>query len=288
MNTSASPTNLVNQVVDLISLPEIYLEVRKLLDDPDAALSDIADVINVDPNLTGRILRLANSAYCGFAAKIETVNRAMTMLGTQQIHDIVLSTSIARSFSNVSEEVEDMESFWRSCVVSGSSAKLIADSRDILDSERMFTAGLLAHVGRLVLLMFQPDTIKEAYAKASSEMVSVSRALQDELGYHDGDIAGELLTRWRLPDTLVSLIRHHVHPEEGETANISEESGIVHVASAIADMKKFQLDFDGLILRLNENVWQSLGLERDTLSNLIEDSESLAGEITEQFLPDAA
>ena len=284
MSSHSSTTELVNTIIDLISLPEIYLKVRELLNDPASSMADIAAVVSVDPNLTSRILRLANSAYCGFRAKIDTVNRAMTMLGTQQVHDIVLSTSIARSFSKIPTDAMDMEVFWRSSVICGACSKVLSDQRGILDSERMFTAGLLAHVGRLVLFMLHPGVIQEAYAKAASD-VPIAHSIDATLGFNDADIAGELLERWGLPTTLVQPVRHRARPERiGQDAG-SAEAEILHVASAIADMRYFRSDLETLIDQVDESIWTDLDLQPERLEQILAYADSLAEEITEQFLP---
>ena len=288
MDSKISSSSLVQKAADLISLPEIYLKVRELLDDPNSSLADIADVINVDPNLTSRILRIANSAYCGFKTKIETANRAINMLGTQQIHDLVLSTSVAKAFSSIPEEIVNMEKFWRCSVICGASAKVIADSCNILDSERMFTAGLLAHIGRLVLFMSLPKAIEEAYAQAFQGDVTIAQAIENQLGFSDAKVAGDLLSHWKLPDTLVNPIRYQTYLEISIEDLSAEEVAIVHVASAIADMHEFQLDTDVMITSLNEAAWNVLELDRDKLLDLIDDAESLSNEITEQFLPEPA
>jgi len=275
-------------VKDLFSLPEIYLRVRELLDDPNSSLSDIADVISVDPNMTSRILRIANSAYCGFAAQVGTVPRALSLLGTQQIHDLVLSTSVARSFTKIPEQVVDMKKFWRTSVICGAGAKVIADHREILDSERMFTAGLLSHIGRLVLYLRLPNVIQEVYELHPQQGVSISLALEDRLGFSDADVAGELLSAWNLPDSLVDPIRHHIHPALGNTEFALEEAAIVHVASAIADGRNHELDSDRLIQCLDEAAWLTLELTREKLMELMTDSESLANQVSEMFIPELA
>ena len=283
MKPRTSPASLALEVKDLFSLPEIYLKVRGLLDDPNSSLSGIADVISVDPNMTGRILRIANSAYCGFAARVETVQRALGLLGTQQIHDLVLSTSVARSFSRIPEQVVNMEKFWRTSVMCGASAKIIADHRDILDSERMFTAGLLTHIGRLVLFLRLPSVIQEVYTLAPEQDISISQALEEKLGFSDSDVSVELLSAWNLPDSLVEPIRHQGHPGSCNTEFALEEAAIVHVASAIADAHDLELDSDRLIQRLDETAWMTLELTREKLMELMTNSESLANEVSEIF-----
>lgn len=281
-----TPAKLASEVTNLVSLPEIYLKVRQLLDDPKSSLVDIANVVAVDPGLAGRVLRIANSAFCGFAFRIETIPRAMSMLGTQQIHDLVLATSVARSFSGIPKQLVDMARFWRSSVLCGASAKTIADTCNILDSERLFTAGLLAHVGRLALYLRLPEPTREAHAEAAQKSISLQKAIENKLGFDDADVAAELLSAWKLPDSLVEPVRHHTRFPCNEGPAL--EAAILHVASAIADMRDLRLDTDEMIRRLDETAWLTLKLNRDSLLALITDSESLASDITEQFLPERA
>jgi HD-like signal output (HDOD) protein len=286
VNSPTTPATLAREVLDLVSLPEIYLKVRELLDDPGSSLADIAQVISVDPGLTSRILRIANSAFCGFAAVIETVPHAMSLLGTQQIHDLVLATSIARAFSGIPEELVNMEQFWRTSVLCGAHAKVIADNCGILDSERMFTVGLLAHVGRLVLYLRLPTAMREAHVDASQKGISIPQALENKLGFDDAAVAGELLFTWKLPDSLVEPVRQHTHPVGLRDGDLG--TAIVHVASAIADTRDLHLDADVLIRSLDETAWLALELNRESLSDLRADSEKLANDIVEQFLPEPA
>lgn len=85
-----SAEQLVESTVDLVTLPAVYLRARERIDDPDSSLGEVAEVIGQDPAMTARLLRIANSAFFGFAARIETVGRAVNILGTQQVHDLCL------------------------------------------------------------------------------------------------------------------------------------------------------------------------------------------------------
>jgi HD-like signal output (HDOD) protein len=286
VNSQTTPATLAREVLDLVSLPEIYLKVRELLDDPDATLVDVARVLSVDPGLASRILRIVNSAFCGFATPIETVPHAVTLLGSQQIHDLVLATSIARAFSGIPEELVNMEQFWRTSVFCGAHAMVIADKCGIPDSERIFTTGLLAHVGRLVLYLHLPTAMREAHVDAFQKGISISQALDDQLGFDDAAVAGELLSAWKLPDGLVEPVRNQTHPERHRDGDLG--TAIVHVASTISDTRDLHLGTDELIQRLDETAWLALEQNRESLSDLVTDGTRLASNIVDLFLPDPA
>ena len=151
----------------LISLPDIYLRLRSVLDDPDFSMSEVADVISRDPGMTARLLRLVNSAYFGLAAKIETVTRATSLLGTQQVHDLVLATSVADTFEGMSSEVMDMQRFWRRSIHCGILSRQLANKCNVLDSERLFVAGLLRDIGHLVMYQTIPLQSQQAMEQSA-------------------------------------------------------------------------------------------------------------------------
>ena len=122
----------------LISLPDIYIQLKAVLDDPNYALADIEAVIEKDPAITARLLRMVNSAYFGLAVEISTVNRAINLLGTQQIHDLVLATSVSETFTGIPDDIMNMQQFWRHSVFCAAASRVLAAACNVLDSDRLF------------------------------------------------------------------------------------------------------------------------------------------------------
>ena len=121
--------DLLGKKVELPSLPVVYDRLVTVLDHPRSGSADIARVISGDPSLTARLLKVVNSALFSFARKIETVTQAVTMVGTNQIRDLALATSVTTLFQDVPKELVDLKSFWRhslGCAVVG---RLIASER---------------------------------------------------------------------------------------------------------------------------------------------------------------
>lgn len=288
MNTQITPATLALEFVDLVSLPEIYLRLRELLNDPDYSLIDIADVISLDPALTSRLLRVANSSLYGFSTKVEKIPHAVSLLGTQHIHDFVLATSVVRSFAGVPSGLLNMQKFWRCSVLCGTAAKIFAEKRDFLDSESMFTIGLLAHVGRLVLYLRLPTNISEAYSIASQKGIPLSRTLERRLGFNDADLTGALFSAWKLPDSLIAPIQHCVDLSTQADEPYFEKACIVHVASTIADREDYGQDLEDMISGMDNIAWRYLELDLESVQELITAAESLANDITGQFIPESA
>lgn len=224
-------SELVDRVTHLVSLPDIYLRVQQLIDDPKTSLGDIGEVIGSDPALTARLLKIANSPFFGLAAKIETVTRAIAIMGTQQLHDLLLATSVAATFDRLSEPHMDMNRFWSHSIRCAVSARLLAFECNVLDSERLFVAGLLHDIGHMVMYQLLPQQSTEA-ANGSLATPQARPGIERELfGFDYAEVGSALLSAWHLPAMLTETVAHQNEPHRAESFPF--ETAIVHVATVI-------------------------------------------------------
>jgi len=114
---------IVKDIEDLVSLPSVFIQINQLIDDPKCTSAQIGDIISQDPNLTVRVLRIANSPMYGLRAEIDTVNKAVTVIGMKRIRDLVLATSAVDAFESIPNELITMENFWMHSVYCGLMAK---------------------------------------------------------------------------------------------------------------------------------------------------------------------
>ena len=150
-------SELVENSIQLFSLPDIYFELRLVLDNKNSSLMDIVAVIKNDPAMTMRLLRLANSPFFGFASKIETLDRAINLLGAKQVHDLALSAYVISASNNIKIDRAILEKFWFDSLRSAVIARALAVHCNVIDSERLFVAGLLHNVGHLVMYSQIPE-----------------------------------------------------------------------------------------------------------------------------------
>lgn len=226
--------DLISKSLKLVTLPDVYLRAKAVLDDPDSSAQDMARAIEYDPAMTARLLRIANSAFFGFAASVETVSRAVSLLGNQQIHDLVLATSLANVFKGVNPAVMDMDKFWHDSVYRAVAAKLLAAHCNVLDAERLFVAGLLADIGHLLMFGQIPEQTQAAAQTAVAAHRRLYRVEREVIGFDYAEVGGELLAAWRLPESLQQTVRHHAEPARAEEFEL--ETAIVHVADALNAM----------------------------------------------------
>lgn len=284
--TKRTAASLAREIHDLVSLPEIYVRIKQLVDDPKASLIDVADAISVDPGLTARLLRLANSAFFGLRVKIETVPRAITLLGVRQVHDFVLATWVMRSFAGIPPALVDMRQFWESSVLCGAAARSLARRCRVPEADRLFVVGLLAQVGRLVLYLRLPDLEEAILGAAEREGRPVAAVEREVLGFDYAAVGAELLASWSLPATLVEPIRHHTVPAMERAYPL--ETAVIHTAVRLADVPADGPDPASLVAQLDGGAWRRLGLPAEAVVEIHAEAASFARDAAEVFLPSAS
>lgn len=224
---------LVACIDRLATLPDVYMKIRAALDDPDVSIPEVADVIATDPSITAALLRLANSAFYGYARKIDTITRAVSLIGLEQVHDLVLATSVTALFSGIRPQRMDMARFWRDSVRRGLLAKEAARLVRGVSAERLFVSGLLADAGHLVMYVAVPDLmalVLDAPVDDGDTLVDVERRI---IGCDFAEVGAALTASWQLPVSFGVLIGSQLQPASaGEYAKAAALLNLVGVTAA--------------------------------------------------------
>ena len=230
-----SVESLIKNVTGLVSLPEVAMRVNTMVDDPECSVDDVARVIETDPSLSARMLGIANSAMYGFSKEISTVARAVTVLGTRQIRDLILATAAAKAFENMSNDLISIDDFWHHSIYCGLLAKHIAVAKKIRHAETMFMAGLLHDIGHLIMFNQIPEQIQQILLETlqpdADELFEIERR---DLGFDHTEVGGALARLWTLPPILQETIEFHHEPQRA--TEFAEEVFITHVANRVASL----------------------------------------------------
>jgi HD-like signal output (HDOD) protein len=274
-------TEVVSRVTTLTSLPEVYLRVRNLVEDPRASLGDLVTVISTDPGLTARLLKVANSPLYGFGGRVATLSRAVAMLGMQQVHDLVLATSVTRAFARVSPRLVNMATFWRKSVFCASVARLVAVRCNVLDVERLFVEGLLREVGHPVLYQELGELASRALERALLTGIEVDQAERELLGFDFAEVGAELLRAWDLPQSMQTVVRHHLRPGLAEASQL--ETAIVHLAAKLTEAR--QSDQPGMDnVSIDPVVWEQTRLDPTSAASFAREATALSAAAAELVL----
>ena len=236
------PETLVIDVATLVSLPEVVLRINALVDDPKSSAEDIGRVVAQDAALTARLLTLANSAMFGRQRKIDTVGRAIAVLGTRQVRDLTLGLSAVRAFSGIPNELVSMGSFWHHSVLCAVAARLLAGECARGRPDSSFVAGLLHDIGQLVLFNKLPEQSRKALLMSidAPNEPDLHVCEREILGFDHAAIGGALARRWRLPPNLVECIEFHHDPARAQSHPL--EVAIVHLANTAAALAETESD----------------------------------------------
>ncbi len=152
-----TPQLLIKDSLQLFSLPDIFFQISEMINDPRFSVKDIGLVIGKDPALSARLLKIVNSSFYGFQSRVDRVSRAVTIVGVEELKNLVLATSVVAKFNNIPTELVDMTDFWLRSVKCGLITKFLAIENSVLHHERLFLTGLLHNLGSLVFYYKLPN-----------------------------------------------------------------------------------------------------------------------------------
>lgn len=282
-HVKTTPYDLVSGVVRLVSLPEVCIRVNEMLEDPRVKSVDIGQVISQDTGLTARLLKIVNSAFYGFPARIETVSRAVTVIGLRELRGLILAASAVEAFSKIPNDVLNMVKFWRHSVYCGVVAQLLAERCHVLHSERLFVAGLLHDIGKLILSHRLPTEMREVVARISSETRPDHEIERDIFGFDHADVGGELLKVWQMPKTLAQAVSHHHRPQEADEAIM--DVCLVHIANGMTMIAEQGVEVESQIEPISEFAWQTTKLDPSIMDEVFQQAGDLFSKALESVLP---
>ncbi len=276
--------DLVSGIDNLATLPAVYLQVREIVDDPDSAVADLAKVVSADPGLTARLLHVVNSVYFGLMSRVETVSHAVSLLGMQQVHDIVLATSISAVFRGMRAASMDMARFWSNSVLRGLIARTAAESSGARDVERLFVEGLLADIGHLVLYQAVPREAERALVRAKVEGRPLHEIERELIGCHYADVGAALVAKWTLPERFSFAIAHQIAPARaGEPYGF--EAAMLHIARVLVEGLECGLENEEIAAKIDACVWQRTGLKPASIGAIRTVAEMNHTEVVTLFFP---
>lgn len=251
--------SLVHDIQGLVSLPEVALKISALVDDPNTSIDDIGKLISQDPALTIRVLAIANSPFYGLSAEVSTIARAVTVLGTKQVTDVVLSTATTNAFAGISIDLISVDDFWYHSLYCGLLAQELSSKHNPPLRDSMFVAGLLHDIGHLVMLNKIPELLQDALLRTvQGESLPLYLEEKEVIGFDHAQLGAELARVWNLPAYLIECIEFHHEPEKAIEFKL--EASLIHISNAVASLPYDDFDESDLV-SVNEVAWATTGLK---------------------------
>ncbi len=202
----------------LPSLPRIVSQILRLLSSGDYSSSEMMELIQKDPALTARVLKLANSATYGRSRQIDSLGQAIVMLGAQEIQRIVTTISVMRAFEgSFNHGSIDREAYWAHCLSTAELTQRLARIMGFDFEGADFTAALLHDVGKIVLDQhFHPEFV-DCLRLVEYRGIPLFEAEKKLLALDHTEVGALLGERWHLPENLIEVIRWHHDFDEPES-----------------------------------------------------------------------
>ena len=218
-------------VGDLPGIPMVASKVMTAAADPNSSADDLREIIEKDPALAARILKVANSSLYAFSRSIETLRHAIALLGFRTVENMVMAASLKDVFQNfgLSEKL-----LWEHATLAGSVAARLSSYGPIdVERESAFTAGLLHDLGKIALANAARERYQGVIMRTYNEGTSFHEAERDEFGFDHAELGAMVAEKWKLPRRLVQAIRHHHADPEDYPELAPDEGRLVALTSVV-------------------------------------------------------
>lgn len=215
---------LIDRAEQLHSPPEVARSLLNLTRDDDFDMRQIVDCVQRDPAMSAKLLQIVNSSRYGLRTSVTNLHQAVSLLGQRTVRLIAMTFSIVETFTNGPAKALYHE-FWRSALATATGASRIGDRLGGVDRNDVYTAGLLADVGSLVMAQADGDRYLELYRQHRGDpLVSAERS---RYGFDHPQVAARLLRRWEFPAATREAIRQHHDPQVTEPIALATRGGVL-------------------------------------------------------------
>lgn len=231
------PRELKGVIKDIPTLPVIYQELFRKMQDPDVSVPAIAEIITRDQAISAKVLHLVNSAFYGYANHINTISRAVVILGFQAVRSAALATSVFDFFKEEDGQTCQLKKFWEHSIATASICKALAPRLNINQAEEAFVVGLLHDVGKLIEKHYFSTDFDEVCKAAQELHLSWYDCEKALFQTNHAGIGKTVFREWQFPPGVVEAVQHHHDPSAA--TKVPHLTALVHVA----DFLSYELDY---------------------------------------------
>ena len=215
--------------------PPVLNRLIATMGDQAASLQEIAKIIQADPVIAGQVLQVANSALYARCATVASIPRAVALLGVNKLRNIAIAMSLTRTLRMVhrvpgwSNQRFNLESLTCALICDALARRL-----PIPDPEAAFAAGLLHHLGTVLIVFALPEKYAAITNGSHANGTSILDREREIIGVTHAELSASALRQWNLPESISSAAEHH-HDPEGEKSRLKPGEIGLSLAIACAD-----------------------------------------------------
>jgi len=269
---SPQPTfaDVCEKALRLPCSPALLPRLIGVLENEDASIDDLQEVIQIDPALASSTLRLANSAY--FAAgtsQVENLGEALMRLGQREVYRLAALSLASRWMTQKVEGYRwEAGDFCRLSLVTAVAAEFLAEETGRVDPKTAYTAGLVHEIGKLAVAHACAEQFPAVRAEQSASGCTWLQAEKKILGFDHAEIGAELLRRWKFTPALIAVGVHNP-PKASDPTDVLPLLVHVHAAKFIAVSIGAGVAEDGFLFELNSTLLVEWGFTPEVLEHAI-------------------
>ncbi|MFO7816172.1 MAG: HDOD domain-containing protein [Thermodesulfobacteriota bacterium] len=265
---------------NLATLPDIFSKLMTAVRDPKCTSHYLAKILGNDPALCAKVLKLVNSPVYGLMRKIENMERAVTLVGINEISKIALSISVISMFKDIPGDLMNMRKFWGHCIGCGIVAEIIAEEKNI-PSDRFLVAGMLHDIGRLIMLKNHPRATLFVIDQARKQKVPLYFMEKEIWGFDHCQVGQKILRLWSLPEFLVqAALCHHDHKE----SDYPREMAIIRLADSLVQAMFMGYSGNQFIPLIPVRIWEELEISPRIIAGVFTQTQYRAEEMISTLL----
>jgi len=261
----------VEKTTTLPSFPEVVLRLQEELGKSEPSVLRVGQIVEQDPALSARFLKVANSAYYSRTQKTSSIQQSVTRLGLEEARLLALATALVSQFGGFGGG--NPQRFWGHSLAVALSVRIMVDlgtakiSKGEADS--CFSGGLLHDLGVLILYHLFPEEYAGLAKKVREEGGVPSNVEREWWGTDHGEVGEVLARRWKLPETICEVICHH-HSPWAAAPQHRPLVQLVHLSDFVCNNQGFGRAESGFPEEFDQGAWEALGLDLNQVPEIIE------------------
>lgn len=251
-----SPNFVIQRVVSLVSSPE-------------TTVSQLHDAISMDPSLSAKVLKLANSAYYAVPKKIAKLSEAIMILGFKTVRNLALSVFAKESYFSEPIPGVDEKKLWEHLVLTAMAGEVVAEILSFPNREEVFMAGLFHDLGKIIMGLVSPRYLSGIveYARLSKKQF---HDVEKEFDAPNHCELGELIFEmWNMPEIVVQVAAHHHDPFNAPDEALKDVVSMVHLANAVSNIVLEGYGMNFAIPLVDVEVWKYLRLRPKIFEKIV-------------------
>lgn len=266
----------LEKIKDLPTISSVASQINVESKKESLTAKSLSTIIKQDPSLTSKILKLANSAYYGLVKQVDTLDRAVTVLGFNTIKSLALTVSVYKFFKKDSGGEFDIKGLWDHCLGCAVAARVLISEANPKLEEQAFVSGILHDVGKIAIAQYLPDEMSYLIGLidnlgSQQEKRQEGEIEQEVLGFTHQKVGGRIATQWNFPDEYINTIKFHHGPFTAKLDEDAASAALVRsvcVGNQLAKVMGIGKSTDQRTEKIPAETWQALNITKEKIPGL--------------------